>query len=144
MTGGRFCPPAPQWRVLWQFPSQSLRALRVYRHREWSDIVTKNLKAFYLVSAILGAVVPYYCFWRFLRSEGIGVMPLIEDALINGAAAGFTLDVVISSLVFWAFMLSQKEKGPAPLRFIVLNLFVGLSWALPAYLWAAQSRSAQG
>ena len=52
-------------------------------------------------------------------------MPLIEGALINGAAAGLTLDVVISSLVFWAFMLSQKEKGPAPLRFIVLNLFVG-------------------
>ena len=106
MTSGRFCPPAPQWRVLWQFPSQSLRALRVHRHREWSDIVTKNLKTFYLVSAIL--------------------------------------DVVISSLVFWAFMLSQKEKGPAPLRFIVLNRFVGLSCALPAYLWAAQSRSAQG
>ena len=54
------------------------------------------------------------------------------------------LGVVISSLVFWAFMLSQKEKGPAPLRFIVLNLFVGLSCALPAYFWAAQSRSAQG
>lgn len=71
-------------------------------------------------------------------------MPLIEGALINGAAAGFTLDVVISSLVFWAFMLSQKEKGPAPLRFIVLNLFVRLSCALPVYLWAAQSRSAQG
>jgi len=106
--------------------------------------VTKNLKTFYLVSAILGAVVPYYCFWRFLRSEGVGVMPLIEGALINGAAAGFTLDVVISSLVFWAFMLSQKEKGPAPLRFIMLNLFVGLSCALPGYLWAAQSRSAQG
>ena len=106
--------------------------------------MTKNLKTFYLVSAILGAVVPDYCFWRFLRSEGIGVMPLIEGALINGAAAGLTLDVVISSLVFWAFMLSQKEKGSALLRFIVLNLFVGLSCALPAYLWAAQSRSAQG
>ena len=76
--------------------------------------MTKNLKTFYLVSAILGAVVPYYCFWHFLGSEGIGVMPLIEGALINGAAAGLTLDVVISSLVFWAFMLSQKEKGPAP------------------------------
>ncbi|MGB1666096.1 MAG: DUF2834 domain-containing protein [Pseudohongiellaceae bacterium] len=67
--------------------------------------MTKNLKTFYLVSAIL--------------------------------------DVVISSLVFWAFMLSQKEKGPVPLRFIVLNLFVGLSCALPAYLRADQSRSAQ-
>ena len=73
----------------------------------------KNLKTFYLVLAFVGAVVLYYCFWRF-RSEGIGVMPLIEGALINGAAAGLTLDVVISSLVFWAFMLSQKEKGPAP------------------------------
>ena len=40
-------------------------------------------------------------------------MLLIEGALINGAAAGLTLDVVISSLVFWAFMLSQKEKGSA-------------------------------
>ena len=68
--------------------------------------MTKNLKTFYLVSAIL--------------------------------------HVVISSLIFWAFMLSQKEKGPVPLRFIVLNLFVGLSCASPAYLWAAQSRSAQG
>ena len=103
------------------------------------DIVTKNLKTFYLVSAILGAVVLYYCFWHFLGSEGIGVMPLIEGALINGAAAGFTLDVVISSLVFWAFMLSQKEKGPAPLRFILLNLFVVVCLA---GLWAAQSRSA--
>ena len=72
--------------------------------------MTRNLKTFYLASAILGVVVPYYCFWRLLRSEGIGVMPLIEGAVINGAAAGFTLDVVISSIVFWAFMLSQEER----------------------------------
>lgn len=66
-------------------------------------------------------------------------MPLIEGALINGAAAGFTLDVVISSLVFWAFMLSQKEKGPAPLRFIVLNLFVGLSCLAGLFVGSPES-----
>ena len=88
----------------------------------------KNLKTFYLVLAFVGAVVLYYCFWRFLRSEGIGVMPLIEG-VDKRRGRRLNLDVVISSLVFWAFMLSQKEKGPAPLRFIVLNRL----WARMCY-----------
>ena len=94
------------------------------------------MKNVYLILAIIGAVVPYLFFIQFFAVAGID-LPLFVGALFaNGAAGGFTADLLITSLVFWIYMFSRKE-GPTPWLFIVLNLTIGLSCALPAYIYAS-------
>ena len=45
---------------------------------------------------------------------------------------------LVLSVVFWIEMLELRRRGsgPNPALFIVLNLAIGLSCALPAYLYA--------
>lgn len=98
------------------------------------------MKNIYLIMAIIGSIVPYYFFFQFFGTEGLN-LPLFVKALFpNGAAGGFSADLLITSVVFWIYMYQQKNKanGPNPVIFIVLNLFVGLSSALPAYLYARE------
>ena len=92
------------------------------------------MKRIYLVWAIVGAVVPYLCFLGVFHGE-ILISGFIPALFVNGPAAGFVADVLISSAVFWIYMFSRKD-GPKPTLFVVLNLTIGLSCALPAYLYA--------
>lgn len=96
------------------------------------------MKNVYLVLAILGAIVPYLFFAQHFGQTGFGLIDFLQALFANPAASGFTADLVISSFVFWVAMIVRRQsgKGPAPALFIVLNLTIGLSCALPAYLYA--------
>jgi hypothetical protein len=102
--------------------------------------VMKNL---YLVCAILGALVPYLFFFSFAADAGVDLRAFVSALFVNGASGGFAADVLISSAVFWIYLFSRAE-GPRPWLFIVLNLCVGLSCALPAYLYAITPRKQAG
>ena len=69
-------------------------------------------------------------------------MKLVAAVFANPAAGGFTADLLISSFVFWVFMFqkSRLAHGPNPAGFIALKLLIGLSCALPAYLFAQELR----
>ena len=98
------------------------------------------MKRLYLILAIVGAVLPYVFFVQYFSSEDAGLGGFTAALFANSASAGFTADLLVTSLVFWVFMFHQRtrEKGPRPFLFIVLNLLVGLSCAFPAYLYARQ------
>lgn len=104
------------------------------------------MKKVYLGLAILGAVVPYLFFFEFISVSGLNLTQFVVSAFVNGAAGGFTADLLISSFVFWLFMYQQHrdEDGPGLLLFILLNLLIGLSCALPAYLYAAEKKRTRG
>jgi hypothetical protein len=92
----------------------------------------------YLGLAFAGAIVPYIYFVQHFSDAGLGIAEFLSAVFANPAAGGFTADLLISSLVFWIAMFHRRSlgKGPKPLLFIVLNLTIGLSCALPAYLAA--------
>ncbi len=98
------------------------------------------MKKIYLYLAIIGAIVPYYFFYQFIQAEGVNLPLFISSLFVNGAASGFSADLLLTSFIFWLFMFQQikKSNGPKPLIFILLNLFIGLSCALPAYLYARE------
>ena len=98
------------------------------------------MKTLYLVLAIVGAVLPYIFFVQHFSSEGVSLGGFVSALFANPAAGGFTTDLLFTSLVFWIFMLHQRsrEKGPRPILFILLNFFIGLSCAIPAYLYARE------
>ena len=92
------------------------------------------MKNTYLVLAILGTVLPIMFFVGIFHAEAVGLAGFIPALFANSVAGGFTVDIVIASFTFWAFMFSAKQ-GPSPWLFVVLNLCIGLSCALPAYLY---------
>ncbi len=99
-----------------------------------------NLKTTYLVLAVTGAIVPYVFFLQYFGEAGFGLSTFVTALFANGAAGGFSADVIISSFVFWLFLFQQRSRGhgPKPTVFIVLNLLIGLSCALPAYLYSRE------
>lgn len=98
------------------------------------------MKNVYLILAIVGAVVPYVFFLDFFAAEGLHLPGFAMALFVNGAAGGFAADVLISSAVFWVYLFSRSD-GPNPWLFVALNLTIGLSCALPAYLYVT-SKSA--
>ena len=95
-----------------------------------------TLRNIYLILAIAGAVAPFIFFIDFGLTHGLDLIGFLNALFANGASGGFTVDLLISSVVFWLFM-ANRAGGPKPHLFILLNLTIGLSCALPAYLWVA-------
>ena len=94
------------------------------------------MQILYLILAVLGAVIPYVFFAQFLFEYDVGDFP--RALFVNGAAGGFTADLLISSAVFWAFLWQKKARRAW--IYIVINLTIGLSCALPAFLYVESRR----
>jgi len=102
---------------------------------------SNNLKNVYLALAIIGAVVPYFFFLQHFDTTGYAISDFLAAIFATPAGSGFTVDLLITSVVFWIYMFNQDDNAPAPWPFIVLNLSIGLSCGLPAYLfWRERAR----
>lgn len=98
-----------------------------------------NKPNLYLALAIVGAVVPYVFFIQHFSTQGLAIGTFLGAVFATPPATAFAADLVISSLVFWMVMFQRRRRGigPAPTLFVVLNCLVGLSCALPAYVYAS-------
>lgn len=92
------------------------------------------MKNVYLILAVLGALVPYVFFVEHFAAAGANPLALVQAAFANPGASGATADLLISSLVFWVFLFAAGEGRRAALL-IPVNLLIGLSCALPLYLY---------
>ena len=89
------------------------------------------MKRVFLGLTVVGAVVPYVFFTDFLFQEGVwGFVPAL---FVNGAAGGFTADLLISSLVFWTALYWRGAERMW--LYVLVNLTIGLSCALPLYCY---------
>ena len=93
------------------------------------------MKHVYLVAAIVGTVIPYFFFVQHMGDAGLVLADFMAQGFANPVASGFTADLFIASFVFWIYMFTAGEDAPKPWAFIVMNLLIGLSCALPAYLY---------
>ena len=109
---------------------------------DWRPVLSEAtvMRALFLSLAIVGAVVPYYFFIQHFQASGYGLGTFVSALFVNGAAGGFSADLLITSVVFWIFMFMRRPQGgPTPWLFIALNLMIGVSCALPAYLYASSA-----
>lgn len=101
------------------------------------------MKITYLLLAITGAIIPYIFFIDFVAAEGPGLSNFLAALFVNGAAGGATADLLVSSAVFWIYLFATGT--PRAWIYILLNLVIGLSCALPAWLYAKElARERQG
>lgn len=94
-------------------------------------------RMFYLVMAVVGTVVPWIFFAGFIGQSGFNVSLFVQSLFVNGAAGGFSADVLISILVFWVWSYADARQLQVRHRWVVLpaGFTVGLSLALPLYLY---------
>ena len=99
------------------------------------------MKIFYLIAAIVGAIAPYATFFGYLATVP-GSSGALSLAWGNPIAAATLTDFTISCLVFWPFLIAESRK--LGIRhwwfFIASNMLIGLSFALPAFLYVRERR----
>ncbi len=93
------------------------------------------MKNLYLVAAVAGAVIPYFFLVQHFDAEGYALGAFLVAAFATPAASAAWADLIISSVVFWILLAQSGVAGRNITVFVLLNLLIGLSCALPAYLW---------
>jgi hypothetical protein len=94
------------------------------------------MKRLYLLAAILGAVLPLSQLIPFLATYGLDLKLLFTYLFSNSVSAFFGLDVIVSSVVLWLFVFAEGRRlGMKRLWvYVIFNLIVGVSLALPLFL----------
>ena len=94
------------------------------------------MKILYLFAAILGVALPLSQLIPFLKTHGLDLVLFFTLLFSNNVSAFFGMDVVVSSLVLWIFVFSEGRRlGMRHLwLYVVCNLVVGVSLALPLFL----------
>lgn len=102
----------------------------------------KNL---FLILAIVGFLAPYYFFFRFFGEGGFSLSSLTQQLFASNLSTAFVADLIISVIVFWVYVfaeanrLQMKNAG----LYMLATLFVGLSFALPLFLYFRESKLAE-
>ncbi|MDJ0753230.1 MAG: DUF2834 domain-containing protein [Ardenticatenaceae bacterium] len=98
----------------------------------------------YLILCIFGTILPYGSFLRFLQQHGLDISLFIEQMFATPIAAFFSWDVIVSSLVVWVLVFTEgPRRGMSNLWVYVLaNLAVGVSLALPLFLFMRERKIA--
>lgn len=96
-----------------------------------------SARNFYLAMAVAGTVVPWLFFGSFFALNGPDIPLFLQSLFVNGAAGGFSADVLITILIFWVWSWRDAKKCNVGRWWMVLpaSFFVGLSLALPLYLY---------
>jgi len=94
-------------------------------------------KNVYLTLTGMGLAAPYWFFIKFLSANGFDPALILQNLFANQITTFFALDLVISILVSWFFMIHEARRlGMKNWWFyIVASLTIGLSCALPLFLY---------
>jgi len=99
-------------------------------------------KNVYLVLSLIGLVLPYWFFFNFLSTNGLNVALLIQQLFANSISAFFAVDLIISIIVFWIYMVGEATRLQMKnwWLYILASLTVGLSFALPLFLYFREQK----
>lgn len=102
------------------------------------------MKVFYFIASVIGAIAPYATYFGYLAYVP-GTSGALSLAWGSPIAAATLVDFSIACLVFWPFMYAESRRLGIRFwwLFIPANLIVGLSFALPAFLYVRHVRQSQ-
>ncbi len=95
------------------------------------------MKRLYAILSVAGFILPYAYFAPFIANNGLDFGLFFNQLFANNIASGFTVDILVASLVFWVFIYAETRKTPIRLWWLCVlgNLLVGLSFGLPLFLY---------
>jgi hypothetical protein len=99
-------------------------------------------RSLYLGLCVAGTFLPCSQLLPFLREHGLDFRLLFEQLFANPISGFFGLDVIVSSVVLWAFVFIEGRRVGvrhlwAP---IAASLAVGVSLGLPLFLYMREQR----
>lgn len=99
-------------------------------------------KTLYLALCVVGAVLPYSLFLPFLFEHGLDFRLIVEQMFSNRISGSFALDVIVSSIVFWMFVIFEGRRAGMKSLWVPIaaNVVVGLSLGLPLFLYMRERR----
>ena len=94
-------------------------------------------KNIYLVLAVIGLVAPYFFLFKFVSANGLNMSMLVQQLFTNDISTFFAVDLLISIVVFWIYMVNEATNVHMKnwWLYILASLTVGLSFALPLFLY---------
>ena len=95
------------------------------------------MKKLYAALAVPGFLLPMSQLVPFIRQSGFDVMAFMAQPFVNPVSSMFALDLLVSCFVFWTFVFFEGQVRHRWL-YVALTLLVGLSFALPLFLWARE------
>ena len=100
-----------------------------------------NAKSLYLLLCVAGTVLPYSQLLPFIRDHGLDMRLFVAQLFANPVSSFFGLDVLVSSVVLWAFVVIEGRRARmkhlwAP---VAANLAVGVSLGLPLFLYMREN-----
>jgi hypothetical protein len=94
------------------------------------------MRAVLLALAVIGLVLPWWFNLRyFLGGGGLGPGEFFGTAFANPLTTAITLDVYLAAVAFSVGVALDDAAGVRRWWALPLTFFVGLSFALPGYLW---------
>lgn len=103
-------------------------------------------KTLYLILAVIGLIVPYYFLISFVTTYGVDPRQFFHQLFGAPISTFFSVDLIISGVVFLVFLHSEGLRLSMKHRWIYLLALcaVGLSFALPLFLWAREGHLNSG
>jgi hypothetical protein len=94
-------------------------------------------KNIYLILAIIGFIAPYYFFLQVPPESALDLPALIQPLFANNFMRGLAIDLTVSVIVFWTYVFFEANRLQIknPWVYLLATLLVGLSFALPLFLY---------
>jgi len=96
-----------------------------------------TMKAFLMVCCIVGTLVPWWFALPFFLIHGPNFGLFVEEIFQTRISSFFAVDLIIASLIFlvWSERDARERRISGWWVVLLANLVVGLSLALPLYLF---------
>jgi hypothetical protein len=103
-------------------------------------------KNIFLLLAILGFIAPYYFFLQVPVENGFDLPRLLQPLFANNLLRGVAVDLTVSVIVFWVFVFVEANRLQMknPWVYLLATLLVGLSFALPLFLYFRERKLETG
>ena len=96
------------------------------------------LRVIFLLSAIIGAIVPMYFFISWFNEFGYDIVAMSQAWNVNDATSGLVWDLTIAAVVLTIWIIAEvyvrKDYWVAPVC-ILATFCIGVSCGLPLYLF---------
>jgi Terpene cyclase DEP1 len=98
-------------------------------------------KTHHLFLAVIGFIAPYYFFISFLLAHGFDARLFVRQLFASRISTFFAVDLLLSCVVFVRYFGQEASRYAMKHQWVYLIalLTVGLSFALPLFLFARES-----
>ena len=90
---------------------------------------------------VIGTILPYSQFLRFLQEYGLDLRLFVQQLFVNWVSGFFAMDVLVSSVILVIFVRVEARRRGMGHRWapVAALLTVGVSLALPLFLYMREA-----